>query len=67
MIAAMEKASGRKINYKVGDRRTGDIDTCYADPAKAREEMGWVAERGLDEMCSDLWRWQEMNPNGFQG
>ena len=67
MIGAMEKASGRAIKYKVGDRRPGDIATCYADPEKARKEMGWEAGRDLDEMCQDLWKWQEGNPNGFAG
>ena len=65
MVAAMEKASGRKINYKVGERRPGDIATCYADAQKAKSEMGWEARRGLEEMCSDLWCWQQNNPNGF--
>ena len=65
MVRAMEKASGRKINYKVGDRRPGDIATCYADATLAKDEMGWEAKLGLDEMCRDLWAWQSSNPNGF--
>lgn len=65
MIKAMEKASGREIKYKTGTRRPGDIGTCYADPSLARDEMGWEAKRGLDEMCRDLWCWQEKNPNGY--
>jgi UDP-glucose 4-epimerase len=65
MVAAMEKASGRQIAYKVGARRPGDIATCYADAQLAKREMGWEATRGLDEMCKDLWCWQQNNPNGF--
>ena len=65
MCQAMGAACGHQIAYKIGDRRPGDIAVCYADPAKAEREMGWKAERGLDEMCRDLWRWQSTNPNGF--
>lgn len=65
MVKAMSKACGHEIKYKIGDRRPGDIDTCYADAAKAKTEMGWEAKRGLDEMCADLWCWQQKNPNGF--
>jgi UDP-glucose 4-epimerase len=65
MIAAFEKASGRKVAYQIVARRPGDIGACYADPAKATEELGWKATRGLDEMCEDTWRWQFNNPNGF--
>jgi UDP-glucose 4-epimerase len=65
MIQAMEKACGHKIQYKIGDRRPGDIAICYADTSLANQEMGWKAHRGLDEMCCDLWRWQHMNPQGF--
>jgi len=63
----MEKACGHEISYKILDRRPGDIATCYADPAKAKEELGWVATRGLEEMCEDSWRWQSANPNGYEG
>lgn len=65
MIAAMEKASGRKIKYEVGPRREGDIATCYAATDKARKELGWTATRTLDDMCIDLWKWQSSNPNGY--
>jgi len=65
MIAAFEKASGRKINYRIVDRRAGDIAECYADPSKAEKELGWKATRGINEMCSDSWRWQSQNPDGF--
>ena len=67
MVKAMEKACGNEIKYKVGPRRGGDIATCYADSSLAKKEMGWEAKLGLDEMCRDLWCWQEKNPNGFKG
>jgi UDP-glucose 4-epimerase len=65
VVAAFEKACGKKIPYKIASRRPGDIPTCYADPSRARLELGWTATRGLDEMCADTWRWQENNPNGY--
>jgi UDP-glucose 4-epimerase len=65
MVKAMGKACGHEIKYKVGDRRPGDIATCYADPALAKTEMGWEAKRDLEEMCKDLWAWQSSNPNGY--
>ena len=65
VVKAFEKASGKTVAYKIVDRRPGDIATCYSDPSKAKEELGWVATRGIDEMCEDSWRWQSMNPNGF--
>lgn len=67
VIHAFEKASGKTINYEIKPRRPGDIAVCYADPAKARQEMDWVAERELAEMCEDSWRWQSQNPNGYSG
>lgn len=66
IVKAFEKACGKEIPYVIRKRRPGDISTCYADPAKAREELGWVAERGIDEMCEDTWRWQSANPNGYE-
>jgi UDP-glucose 4-epimerase len=66
MVAAAEKASGRTIPYKVTPRRPGDIATCYADPVLAAEKLGWRAERGIDEMCADHWKWQSANPRGYQ-
>ncbi len=65
MIHAFEQASGRPIPYKVGPRRAGDIASCYADPALALSKLGWRAERGLEAMCADTWRWQNANPNGY--
>ncbi len=65
VVKAFEKASGVKINYKIVDRRPGDVAVCYSDPSKAYAELGWKAERGIDEMCADAWRWQSQNPNGY--
>ncbi|MBU9721569.1 MULTISPECIES: UDP-glucose 4-epimerase GalE [Bacillaceae] len=65
MVHAFETASGKKVSYKISDRRPGDIAVCYADPNKAKEELGWIAEKGIEEMCKDSWRWQENNPNGY--
>ncbi|HBN83452.1 MAG TPA: UDP-glucose 4-epimerase GalE, partial [Clostridiales bacterium] len=66
MVAAFEKASGKEIPYVITERRPGDIAECYADPAKAWELLGWKANKGIDEMCQDSWRWQTMNPNGYK-
>jgi len=66
MIAAFEQASGRPVPYRIVARRPGDIATCYADPAYAQQSLGWRAERGLDEMMEDAWRWQSQNPNGYR-
>lgn len=65
IIHNFEKASGVKINYEMKPRRAGDIATCYADPKKAKEELGWVAKRGIEKMCEDTWRWQSQNPEGL--
>ncbi len=66
VVKAFEKASGVEIPYQVGSRRAGDIAECYADPSKARDELGWQAEYGIGRMCEDSWRWQKMNPNGYE-
>ena len=66
MVHAFEEASGRKVPYQIKARRAGDIASCYSDAAKAKEELGWTAERGLKEMCEDAWRWQVQNPNGYE-
>ncbi|MCC2954637.1 UDP-glucose 4-epimerase GalE [Massilia sp. IC2-477] len=58
MVRAFEQASGRKIAFQIVDRRPGDVAKCYADPAKAREELGWTAERDVAQMCADVWRYQ---------
>ncbi len=65
MVRAFEKASGRRIAYQIAPRREGDIATCYADPGLAARELGWKAEKGIEEMCADTWRWQQQNPDGY--
>lgn len=65
VIEAFRKATGKEIPYVIGPRRAGDIATCYAATDKAEKELGWKAQRGLDEMCEDAWRWQSMNPDGY--
>ena len=67
LVAAFERASGRKIVYRIAGRRAGDVVTCYADPSAAARVLGWQAERDLDAMCADAWRWQSMNPQGYRG
>ena len=67
IVHAFEKACGKEIKYAIKPRRPGDIATCYSDATKALNELGWKAERDLDEMCEDSWRWQSMNPNGYRG
>ena len=58
--------AGKDIPYVIDPRRPGDIPECYADCSKAYEELGWKAEKTLDDMCADSLRWQRMNPNGFE-
>lgn len=65
VVEAFEKACGHPIAYEIKPRREGDIATCYCDPQKAREELGWVAKYGINEMCEDSWRWQSTNPDGY--
>ncbi|HDL64754.1 MAG TPA: UDP-glucose 4-epimerase GalE [Proteobacteria bacterium] len=65
MAAAFEKACGKKIPYELVARRPGDIAECYANPALANRELGWSADREIEEMCADSWRWQSGNPNGY--
>ncbi len=65
IVRAFEQASGRPVPYKIAKRRDGDIATCYADSAQALALLGWRAERGLNAMCADAWRWQSRNPNGY--
>ncbi|KAF7788373.1 UDP-glucose 4-epimerase [Pseudoalteromonas rubra] len=67
MVKAFEKAAGKPIRYEIKARRDGDIAACYAAPEKALKELGWRAERGLDDMMQDTWRWQSQNPNGYDG
>lgn len=65
VVKSFEKATGIKIPYKITNRRPGDIAICYADPTKAYNELGWKAEKNLEDMCRDAWRWQKMNPKGY--
>ena len=67
VVHAFEEANGVKINYKIVDRRPGDVPTCYSDPTKAYKEMGWKAEYDIKDMCRDSWNWQKNNPNGYEG
>ena len=66
VIHAFEKACGHSLPYAIKPRRTGDIAACYADPKKAKEELGWEAKLGIDDMCSSLWNWQTKNPEGYK-
>lgn len=66
MVKAFEKASNKDVPYKIVARRPGDIGECFADPNKAKQELGWQAEKGLEEMCQDSWKWQKNNPNGYK-
>ena len=65
VIHAFEKACGHKLPYSVKPRRAGDIAACYADASKAKNELGWSATLGIDEMCASLWKWQTQNPKGY--
>lgn len=65
VVHAFEKACGHAINYAIKPRRPGDIAMCYCDPAKAKKELGWEAQYGIEDMCADSWRWQSQNPNGY--
>lgn len=66
MIRAFEQASGKPVPHRIADRRAGDIAACYADPALAQDLLGWRAERDLQTMCLDAWRWQSGNPTGYR-
>lgn len=66
VLHAYERACGKALPYAVEGRRPGDIAACYADPAKAREELGWEAKYGIEEMCASSWNWQSKNPDGYR-
>ncbi len=66
VIHAFEEVNGLKIHYVFKPRRPGDVPACYADPSKARRELGWTASRGIREMCRDAWNWQKNNPDGYE-
>ena len=65
VVKAFEKASGREVPFNIAPRRSGDIAECWANPEKAKAELGWVAEHGIDRMMEDTWRWQRDNPEGY--
>lgn len=67
IVRAFEQTSGRSVPYQIAPRRPGDIASCYADPQRACELLDWRAERGIDAMCADAWRWQSSNPKGYAG
>ena len=66
VLHAYEKACGKTLKYEIKPRRDGDVAVCYSDSAKAKKELGWVAEKGIEEMCADSWKWQSMNPDGYR-
>ena len=66
LVKAFERVNNIEIPYEIVDRRPGDIATCYANALKAKEKLGWVAEKNVDDMCRDAWRWQSSNPNGYR-
>ena len=66
VLHAYEKACGKTLKYEIKPRRDGDVAVCYSDSAKAKKELGWVAEKGIEEMCADSWKWQSMNPHGYR-
>ena len=67
VLHAFEKACGKELPYKICPRRPGDVAELYADSSLAEKELGWTAERNMEQMCADIWRWQSGNPNGFEG
>ncbi len=66
IVKAFEKVNNVEIPYAIKPRRSGDIAECYADPTKAFEKLGWKAEKTLEDMCRDSWRWQKQNPKGYE-
>ncbi len=67
VVHAYEKACGHEIPYEIKPRRAGDLDELYSDSSKAQKELGWKAKYGMEDMCTDSWKWQSMNPNGYEG
>lgn len=66
LVNAFISANGVDVPYIIAPRRDGDVDTCYSDPTKAKELLGWTAEKDVEDMCRDTWRWQSNNPKGFE-
>ena len=67
MVKTFREVNDVALPYEIVARRPGDIATCYADPAKSAEALGWKAEKTLEDMCRDSWNWQKNNPNGYEG
>ena len=65
MLKAYEKESGKKVPYKIVQKRAGDIASCFAAPQKAKELLGWEAKLTLEDMCKSSFNWQSLNPNGY--
>lgn len=65
MVATFEQVTGRKLNVEVVGRREGDVAAMYCDATRSKQELGWQCERSLKEMCQDLWKFQEANPDGY--
>jgi UDP-glucose 4-epimerase len=65
VVRAFEEASGKRIPYRIVDRRPGDVAACFADPGRAERLLDWKATRGIEVMCADTWRWQSQNPGGY--
>jgi UDP-glucose 4-epimerase len=66
LVKGMEAASGQSVPYEIVARRPGDVASCFCDPAKAKELLGWSATREVTDMCTDSWKWQSNNPKGYQ-
>ena len=66
LVHTFEKVNQIQVPYRIAPRRPGDIATCYADPSKAKEMLGWSAKRSLEDMCRDAWNWQKNNPDGYR-
>ncbi|WP_027308895.1 UDP-glucose 4-epimerase GalE [Caloramator sp. ALD01] len=66
LVHTFEKVTGKRVPYRIVERRPGDVAKCFADPSKANRELGWIAEKNLEDMCRDAWRWQSNNPNGYE-
>ena len=65
LVKAFKAANGVDVPYRIAPRRAGDVATCYSDPSKAAELLGWKAEKNIEDMCRDSWRWQSQNPKGY--
>lgn len=66
IINTFENVTGKKVNYRIAPRRAGDLAECFANPQLARQELGWIAEKSLEDMVADTWNWQVKNPQGYQ-